>query len=68
MTLDSKRPLGLEQVALHEPDAVMLGRIVAALSDEELAARGALLLEPMYLQDAFITVAKKAGKQVPAER
>ena len=28
----------------------------------------ALLLEPMYLQDAFITVAKKAGKQVPAER
>ena len=68
VTLDSKRPLGLEQVALHEPDAVMLGRIVAALSDEELTARSALLLEPMYLQDAFITVAKKAGKQVPAER
>jgi tRNA threonylcarbamoyl adenosine modification protein YeaZ len=68
LTLDAKAPLGLSAVTVHQPEAVSLARIVARLSDAELAEQSARMLEPVYLQEAFITVAKKAGKQVPVER
>jgi tRNA threonylcarbamoyl adenosine modification protein YeaZ len=65
VTLDAKAPLGLEQVALHQPDAVLLGRTVAQLPESEVTQLSSAMLEPIYLQEAFITVARKAGKRVP---
>lgn len=66
LTFDAKPPLGLASVKLAKPDAVTLARLVAALPENELENLAALPLEPFYLQEAFITVARKAGKQVPA--
>lgn len=66
-SFDSRAPLGLESVLLLRPEAPPLARLAAAMDAETLAARAALPLEPLYLQEAFITTAKKAGKQVPAE-
>lgn len=68
VTLDTKAPLALPNVAVHTPDASQLGRIIARLSESELTEAAAPVLEPVYLQEAFITVAKKTGKQVPVQR
>lgn len=65
LTLDAKVPLDLADVRLCQPDAVALARRVLAMPEREIAERAAALLEPVYLQDAFITTAKKAGKAVP---
>lgn len=65
LTFDAKVPLGLESVSLAQPDVVALGRLVSQLSENEVQSRAAEPLEPFYLQEAFITVARKAGKQVP---
>jgi tRNA threonylcarbamoyl adenosine modification protein YeaZ len=65
VTLDAKAPLGLEQVAVHQPNAVLLGRTVAQLPESEVTQLSSAMLEPIYLQEAFITVARKAGKHVP---
>jgi len=64
-TFDAKAPLGLPKVILCPPDAAALARIAAGLSETEIQAHTSLSLEPVYLQEAFITTAKKAGKKVP---
>lgn len=67
ITLDPKAPLDLPNVAVHTPDAVQLARHIAGLSQTELEQAVTPIIEPVYLQEAFITVAKKAGKQVPRQ-
>lgn len=65
LTFDAKAPLELPQVQITPPHAARLGQIVSQLSALDLADFGSRPLEPLYLQGAFITVAKKAGKAVP---
>ncbi len=69
-SFDVKSPLGLpaSAITLCPPDAAILARIVATLSEEDIQARAARPLEPVYLQDAFITTAKKPGKKVPGAK
>jgi len=66
LTFDAKSPLGLPAVSLATPNSVTLARLVAALPEGEVENLAAQPLEPFYLQEAFITVARKAGKHVPA--
>ncbi|GEP42560.1 tRNA (adenosine(37)-N6)-threonylcarbamoyltransferase complex dimerization subunit type 1 TsaB [Brevifollis gellanilyticus] len=66
LTFDAKVPLGLDVVTLAHPDVVSLGRLVSQLPENEVISRAEEPLEPFYLQEAFITVARKAGKQVPS--
>jgi tRNA threonylcarbamoyl adenosine modification protein YeaZ len=68
VTLDAKAPLALENIAVHSPCAAQLGRLIARLTEAELAQAASPVLEPVYLQEAFITVAKKPGKLVPAQQ
>lgn len=63
-TFDAKVPLALDEVNPVMPDAVALAHIAAALSEADIQAHAARPLEPHYLQEAFITTAKKAGKKV----
>ncbi len=65
LTFDAKAPLLLDQVAVTLPSVLRLAQIVAGFSEEQLAAALAKPLEPAYLQEAFITTPRKAGKQVP---
>lgn len=65
-TYDAAVPLGLTNVQSVRPDAVALARQAAGLDEATVTARAARPLEPLYLQEAFITTAKKAGKQVAA--
>jgi tRNA threonylcarbamoyladenosine biosynthesis protein TsaB len=67
-TFDATAPLELPHLWFGQPDMVELGRKVSQLAESELAELTCQRLEPVYLQDAFITVAKKAGKKVPAGR
>jgi len=67
LTFDAKPPLGLAAVALAQPDATALGRFIARLPESEIETVVARPLEPFYLQEAFITVARKTGKQVPVK-
>lgn len=64
LTFDAKPPLGLAAVTLAQPEATVLGRFISRLSEDEVQTCAARPLEPFYLQEAFITVARKAGKQV----
>lgn len=64
-TFDAKVPLGLETVKSVQPDAIALAQIVIGLPEAEIQAQNTRPLEPLYLQEAFITTAKKAGKKVP---
>lgn len=64
-SFDAKAPLALPQVQLCPPDAGKLAQIAATLTNETIQVLAAQSLEPVYLQDAFITTAKKAGKKVP---
>ncbi len=68
VTLDAQPPLALGNVTVHRPDAAQLGRLIARLPEAEWRQAAKQTLEPVYLQEAFITVAKKAGKQVPVAR
>lgn len=63
-TYDAVVPLGLTNVSCVRPNAVALARLAAGFDEAAVAARAAFPLEPLYLQEAFITTAKKAGKQV----
>lgn len=65
-TYDASVPLGLAHVQSVRPDAVALARLAAGFDEATVQARAAQPLEPLYLQEAFITTAKKAGKQVAA--
>jgi tRNA threonylcarbamoyladenosine biosynthesis protein TsaB len=65
VTMDAKVPLGLAEVSLAEPQMETLARYVIGLTEAEIAAAAGQLLEPVYLQEAFITIAQKAGKGVP---
>lgn len=65
-TYDAMVPLGLPDVQIARPDAVALARLAAGLDEATVSVRAAMPLEPLYLQEAFITTAKKAGKQVAA--
>lgn len=63
LTFDTKAPFGLaEQIQLTHPSAAGLARHALTLSEAEVAQRAALPLEPVYLQDPFITTSKRAGK------
>lgn len=64
-SFDAKAPLALPQVQLCPPDAGKLAQIAATLTDDTIQTLAAQSLEPVYLQEAFITTAKKAGKKVP---
>jgi tRNA threonylcarbamoyladenosine biosynthesis protein TsaB len=64
-SFDARSPLGLPQVRLCPPDAGRLAETAAGFSEDEIQAFAARPLEPVYLQEAFITTAKKAGKKVP---
>ncbi len=63
LSYDARAPLDLP-VSLRQPDAVALGKLISGLDQEEVRQCCALTLEPFYLQEAFITVARKAGKHV----
>lgn len=65
LTFDPKAPFNLPTVHAAHPSATRLATIGAGLTEEEIRARAALPVEPLYLQEAFITVARKAGKHVP---
>lgn len=65
-SFDAKSPLALPQVQLFPPDAGKLAQIASTLPDEVIQTLAAQPLEPVYLQEAFITTAKKAGKKVPS--
>ena len=65
LSYDARAPLDLA-MTLEQPDAVMLGKYISRLPEAELQRGCTATLEPFYLQEAFITVARKAGKQVPA--
>ncbi|MEN3940496.1 tRNA (adenosine(37)-N6)-threonylcarbamoyltransferase complex dimerization subunit type 1 TsaB [Prosthecobacter sp. SYSU 5D2] len=67
-SFDARPPLGLPQVQLCPPDAGRLAETAAGLSEDEIQALAARPLEPVYLQEAFITKARKAGKKVPGSR
>lgn len=64
-SFDARAPLDLP-VTLVQPDAVALGKLISRLAEAEVRQGCALTLEPFYLQEAFITVARKAGKHVSA--
>lgn len=64
-SFDARAPLDLA-VTLVQPDAVALGKRISRLPEAELRQGCKRTLEPFYLQEAFITVARKAGKHVSA--
>ena len=68
LTFDAKVPFDLPRVCRAHPSAVRLARLGLGLSAEEIQALAALPLEPLYLQEAFITTARKPGKHVPVQR
>jgi tRNA threonylcarbamoyladenosine biosynthesis protein TsaB len=65
LSYDERAPLGLP-VTLARPDAAALAKFISHLPEEELQQGCSAALEPFYLQEAFITVARKAGKHVPS--
>lgn len=65
-TFDAVAPLGLESVRLARPNAIALARLGAGMNEAQVAEAATRPLEPLYLQEAFITTARKAGKQVTA--
>ncbi len=68
LSLDAKSPLGIEEVILHQPSAINLGQLISRLSELEMESLSSASLEPIYLQEAFITVPKKAGKQLASQQ
>ncbi|MDZ4290229.1 MAG: tRNA (adenosine(37)-N6)-threonylcarbamoyltransferase complex dimerization subunit type 1 TsaB [Prosthecobacter sp.] len=68
LTFDSKVPFDLPAIQLVHPSAARLARAGLTLSATDLNSHTALPLEPLYLQEAFITTARKPGKQVPIIR
>lgn len=67
ITLDTKAPSISMDLECYQPEAQQLGRIVGQWSDEEVNSKSTDQLEPIYLQEAFVTIAKKVGKTVPIE-
>lgn len=66
LTFDETSPLPLpevdpERIRLVRPSAVSLALRGARASEDEIAAQASAALEPIYLEGAFITVAKKKG-------
>jgi tRNA threonylcarbamoyl adenosine modification protein YeaZ len=59
ITFDEKIPAHLEGVRCVRPSASHLATLASRFSGEELRARGAAALEPVYLSAPFITQAKK---------
>lgn len=66
VSFDPRSPAGFSDLPLLRPNADRLCQIVTGLTDQEVMDLSARRLEPFYLQEAFITTARKAGKQVPA--
>lgn len=66
VSFDSRSPAGFSGLPLLRPSAGRLCQIVTGLTDQEVMDLSARPLEPFYLQEAFITTARKSGKQVPA--
>ena len=64
LSYDERAPLGLP-VTMATPDAAALGKFISRLPEAEFQQGCTATLEPFYLQEAFITVARKAGKHVP---
>jgi tRNA threonylcarbamoyl adenosine modification protein YeaZ len=65
LSFDSKAPFQSSRVQCACPSAVRLAQLAQALPEAELLEKAATVLEPLYLQEAFITVARKPGKQIP---
>lgn len=64
ISFDPRPPLTLPGLQLRTPDASALALLAARLGTEETTSLAATPLEPFYLQEAFITTARKPGKQV----
>ncbi len=58
-TSDDAAPLASAIVQCVQPDAVLLAEFAATLSASELEVAASIELEPIYLQPAFITQAKR---------
>ena len=58
-TSDAVLPADLPSVETAHPEAVSLARIASTLTLEEVERLAAMVLEPFYLAEAFITKAKK---------
>jgi tRNA threonylcarbamoyladenosine biosynthesis protein TsaB len=65
ISFDVKPPTIDAEIECLQPDARVLGNLVSHWSEEEVESSANALLEPIYLQEAFITIAKKVGKRVP---
>lgn len=63
LSFDPKPPL--PGLVLATPDATALAALAERLDQDELTRLEKAALEPFYLQEAFITTARKAGKRVP---
>lgn len=66
LSFDPRPPLPLPGLELCEPAAAALASLAESLDEAAIAELAAAPLEPFYLQEAFITTARKAGKHVPA--
>ena len=64
ITFDSKAPSISMNMDCYQPDAQQLAKIVGLWSEEQLQDQSTILVAPIYLQEAFVTIAKKVGKTV----
>jgi tRNA threonylcarbamoyladenosine biosynthesis protein TsaB len=62
VSFDVQVPFGMPKVELIRPNAHRLALQVAAMSPSELEALSGDILQPFYLQEAFITQPKGRGK------
>ncbi|MCX6854285.1 MAG: hypothetical protein NTV80_05200, partial [Verrucomicrobia bacterium] len=67
ITLDAKAPALSAGIECFQPDACQLAKIVGRWTEEQITDHSKAVLEPIYLQEAFITIAKKVGKMVPQD-
>jgi tRNA threonylcarbamoyladenosine biosynthesis protein TsaB len=66
-TADARLPLELANVQPRGVEAVRLAQIASGMDSAQLTGYSSrTTLQPLYLQEAFITLAKKPGKAVPA--
>lgn len=65
VSFDPRPPLGFADIPLLHPSGSRLCQAITKLTDQEILDHAARALEPFYLQEAFVTTARKTGKQVP---
>lgn len=62
LTFDATVPMALAGVIPTHPSASRLAVLAGGLAEDEVARLSSATLEPVYLQDPFITTSKRAGK------